>query len=79
MTGSEKLDDIWLVGCKAYITGPTWYPSNWLAGIFPTELVYGLCMKGWINTIEIWRDQESWDDLFDADTELRSDFNNLVL
>jgi hypothetical protein len=36
-------------------------------------------MKGWINTIEIWRDQESWDDLFDADTELRSDFNNFVL
>jgi hypothetical protein len=56
MTGGEKFDDIWLIGCKAYITGPTWYPSNWVAGVFPTELVYGLCMKGWINTIEIWRD-----------------------
>jgi hypothetical protein len=79
MTGAEKLDDIWLIGCKAYITGPTSYPSTWAAGTFPNELVYGLCMKGWINTIEIWRDQESWDDLFDADTELRADFNNFVL
>jgi hypothetical protein len=60
-----------MVGCKAYITGSTNGPNNWLPGKFPDDLVYGLCMKGWINTIEVWRDPNEWDALFNIDTETR--------
>ncbi len=75
----EKFDDIWLIGCKSYITGQTTTTSYWSPGVFPTDLVYGLCMKGWINMIEIWRSRSAWDDLFDDDTEFRSDFDYFVL
>ena len=51
--------------------------STW--DFYPADVNYGFCMKGWLNTIEIWKSQKKWDDLFDADTELRSDFNNFVL
>jgi hypothetical protein len=51
----------------------------WSPGVFPDDMVYGLCMKGWINTIEIWRSRMAWDDLFNDDTELRSAFDAFVL
>ncbi len=47
-------DDIIILGCRSYYyTGSTngarsYWPSH------PSDLVYGLCMKGWINRIEIW-------------------------
>jgi len=37
---------------------------NW-----PTDVVYGLCMKGWINTIEVWSASGNWDGIYNADTE----------
>lgn len=80
-------DDITILGCKTYqMMGNTAYlPSK--AGsyvynaapatpptttLWPTDIQYGLCMKGWINTIEIWSAAGNWDTLFNIDTESRS-------
>jgi hypothetical protein len=51
------IDDILVLGCMTYIglggTGSTSATSSsWPQ---PTDVLYGLCMKGWINTIEVYR------------------------
>jgi len=42
---------------------PGW-PGSW-----PSDANYGLCMKGWINTFEIYPAWGNWDGLFNAQTD----------
>jgi hypothetical protein len=63
---SNYRDDTIVLGCKTYKpwnTVSSW-PGNW-----PTDVVYGLCMKGWINMIEVWSASGNWDVLFNADSD----------
>lgn len=75
---SGKNDDVYVLGCKTYQTwGST---GNWphaatktyVTSSWPTDVVYGLCMKGWINTFEVWKASGNWDTIFNADTDTRA-------
>jgi hypothetical protein len=77
--GFLKHDDVIVLGCKSYQRVDHQMSSQSVWDFYPADVNYGFCMKGWLNTIEIWKSQKKWDDLFDADTELRADFNNFVL
>jgi hypothetical protein len=58
-------DSVVVLGCKTYTNWPA--PSTWTsATVFP-DPVYGLCMTGWIHTIEIWAADGNWDTIFNAD------------
>lgn len=68
-------DDTLVLGCMTYLgLGPTGgssaSSSYWSTQ--PTDVLYGLCMKGWINTIEVYRSgivnyDTKFDALFNAD------------
>ena len=58
-------DDTIVLGCKTY---QQWGSISAWPGSWPTDVVYGLCMKGWINTIEIWSAWGNWDWIYNADT-----------
>lgn len=45
-------DEVVVLGCKTYTNWPE--PSTWTTTTAFPDPVYGLCMKGWIHTIEIW-------------------------
>lgn len=70
------IDDTIVLGCMTYLalgrtgtTSPT--SSDWPQ---PDDVLYGLCMKGWINTIEIFRNAAGqdvkFDPLFNADVDV---------
>jgi hypothetical protein len=55
-------------------------PSTW--SFNPTDVQYGMCMKGWINTIEIYRSSTynfNWDLLFNADVDTQNDLDNFII
>ena len=80
---STDADEIVVLGCKTYTNWPN--TASWLTpNIFP-DPVYGLCMQGWIHTIEIWTTRDNsyfdsakwnrnWDFIFNADLETRTQF-----
>ncbi len=82
-TYSTDADEVVVLGCKTYANWPE--PSTWATtAVFP-DPVYGLCMQGWIHTIEIWTPRDAahgvagkyntnWDYIFNADTDSRTSF-----
>jgi len=77
---SNTYDDIVVLGCKSYENwGSTSTPwTNPPTPTWPTDAVYGLCMRGWIHTIEIWSDSTNWDSIFNADTETKTSLDTQV-
>ncbi len=62
-------DEVVIFGCKTYQTwGDTTVLPGW-PGSWPSDANYGLCMKGWINTFEIYPAWGNWDGLFNAQAD----------
>lgn len=59
-------DDTIILGCR---TMDRFGSSGGWPGSWPADLVYGMCMKGWINTIEVYADNGNWDDILNVDIE----------
>ena len=85
-SGGVQSDEIVVLGCKTY---QEWaHSSTWTISMTnpsTADPVYGLCMKGWIHTIEIWTTgtagywAQNWDYVFNADLpNERTDLDNLI-
>jgi hypothetical protein len=76
------LDDTVILGCKTLLgMGDTSAPTTWASTPSPADVQYGLCMKGWINTIEFYRGNPynvKWDLLFNADVDTQNDLDNFI-
>ena len=76
---SGTADEVVVFGCKmsnSWGTTASWpntfNPVSYAASTWPTDVLYGLCMKGWINSIDIWGAGGNWDSIFNADIETKT-------
>jgi len=58
-----------ILGCTTYhnfTTFNSWNSTNNYNNFDP-DIVYGLCMRGYIHTIEVFESNKRWDGIYDAD------------
>jgi len=79
---NHDMNEIANIGCTTYHNYSILYSWNSTNNYnnFDPNIVYGLCMRGYIHTMEVFESGSRWDNIFNADkgaTEITS-FTNFI-